>query len=44
MCKHEKTHLEDVLRSLEREEFEISIQADIAERALRSVENMLSIR
>jgi len=38
-----KTHLEDVLRSLEREEFEISIQADIAERALRSVENMLSI-
>jgi len=39
-----KTHLEDVLRSLQQEEFEINIDADIAERALRSVENMLRVK
>ena len=39
-----KTQLEDVLRALEREEFEITIAADIAARALRSVENMLRIK
>jgi quinolinate synthase len=39
-----KTHLEDVLRALEREEFEITIAVDIAARALGSVENMLRIK
>ncbi len=39
-----KTRLEDVLRSLEREEFEITIPVGIAKNALRSVQKMLSIR
>lgn len=39
-----KTHLADVLRSLEREEFEVTIAEDIALKALRSVENMLRIK
>ncbi len=39
-----KTRLVDVLRSLEQEEFEITIPAGIAKSALRSVEKMLRIR
>ncbi|MCF7911118.1 MAG: quinolinate synthase NadA [Candidatus Cloacimonetes bacterium] len=39
-----KTRLEDVLRSLEREEFEITIATEIAARALSSVEKMLRIK
>jgi quinolinate synthase len=39
-----KTKLQDVLRSLEEEEFSIEIPAEIAARALQSVEKMLRIR